>query len=179
MLNEPLLESRRQEREEKVHVAKNSLARSLARPDFRAPLVAPSREFVNSRSNFVGAGTTLLRFDGTSPLPGSLAGPSAPSSPPLSLPLVPHVSRRSIAVPSRRELSEESKLEVGGPVSSPAPPFTPALSFLLFYPISRRCPVISPTIVVFRARNLDTPYSPSPTRTIMKDINYNFISNYR
>lgn len=69
MLNEPLLEPRRQRREEKVHVAKNSLVRSLARPDFRAPLAAPSREFVNSWSNFVGAGTTLLRFDGTSPLP--------------------------------------------------------------------------------------------------------------
>lgn len=78
MLNEPLLESRRQGRKEKVHVAKNSLARSLARPDFQALLVASSPEFVNSRSNFVGAGTTLLRFDGTSPLPDGLAGPSAP-----------------------------------------------------------------------------------------------------
>lgn len=136
MLNEPLLEPRRQRREEKVHVAKNSLARSLARPDFRAPLVAPSREFVNSRSNFVGAGTTLLRFDGTSPLPRGLAGPSAPS-------LVLRAPRRSIAVPARRELSEESKLEVGGSVSSPAPPFAPALSFLLLYPISRRCPYTS------------------------------------
>lgn len=168
MLNEPLLEPRRQGREEKVHVAKNSLARSLACPDFRAPLVALSREFVNSRSNFVGTGTTLLRFDGTSPLPRGLAGPS-----------VPLLFRDD---PSPFHLEESSRRRVSWKWE--AQYHRPLHPSLLLYPFS--CSIQSPaaaptppTIVVFCARNLDTPCSPSLTRTIMKDINYNFISNYR
>lgn len=169
MLNEPLLESRRQGRKEKVHVAKNSLARSLARPDFQALLVASSPEFVNSRSNFVGAGTTLLRFDGTSPLPDGLAGPSVPPSP-----LILHAPWWSIAVPS---LEESSRRRANWKWEYHRPLHPSLLLYPSFYFI--QSPTVAPTIVVFRARNLDTPYSPSPTRTIMKDINYNFISNYR
>lgn len=164
MLNELFLEHRRQEDAKKrTSRSKKRRARSPGLPSSLVRSPARPREFVNSRSKFAELGPPFSVSMALHPFPG-LAGPSL--SPSLAV-----LSTIRSAVPSRGEWARS-----GRPVSPPAPPchvtsplYPRAVSCLCSHASHhRRLP----------REELERSLPPS-VRTIMKDINYNFISNYR
>jgi hypothetical protein len=158
MLNEPFLQPRRQGDAKRVHVSKKHRARSFARS------LARPREFVNSWSNFGGAGTTLLR--------SRYFTPSRWSRRTLSRPARGDTLRRSIS--RRASWKWEASITVR---SSPLRPLPAAARPYRRGPL-RRQSRRSPSHHARLSREKPS-HPPAPTRTIMKDINYNFISNYR
>lgn len=165
MLNELFLEHRRQEnaKEKKVHVAKNA---ALARPDSRSSLVrspARPREFVNSRSKFAELGPPFSVSMALHPFP-------ARSRWTLSFSL----SRRSLDDPFRCSISRrvsqkwEASITARSSLQRYLTPSSPAVPCLRSHASHHR-----------RLPREELGRSLPPIRTIMKDINYNFISNYR
>lgn len=147
--------SRSKKRRVRLPGLPSSLVRSPARP----------REFVNSRSKFAELGLPFSVSMALHPFQPGLAGPSLSPFP------LPSFSRRSVS-PFHLE---ESELKVGGQYHRPLHPasFPP--------PLPRAGPCHCSHTSHHRRlprEELGRSLSP-PVRTIMKDINYNFISNYR